>query len=68
MHLYMNIGYTVSSIISLLLIYLSKRFEKNNLLYLAFGITAIRNSVRMADFEQTYTVYTVLELNVIFYH
>ena len=67
MHLYMNIGYTVSSIISMVLIYLSKRFQNNNMVYLAFGITAIRNSVRIADFEQTYTVYTVLELNGIFY-
>jgi hypothetical protein len=52
-HRNVNIIYTVATAVSLTLYMLSYYYKKTNLIIPAYSVVAIRNLIRLVDFEET---------------
>ena len=52
-HMYVNIGYTLVNIASVLLFIIAFKWKANKLIFYAYALVAIRNAIRLLDLEDS---------------
>lgn len=55
MHMYVNIGYSVMTVASMMLFAMAFKWKESKYIFPAYAIVAFRNSIRLFDMEDSIT-------------